>query len=153
MLLSRFSTTHVGVALAALVFGGLLALPVHAQSSDSTGTITVRVGGLDSNNGTVRAELTTRENYNEDGNIRAASLSIQNTSAEWTIEEVPSGTYAVRLYHDANGNGELDTNMFGVPQEPFGFSNNVRGTMGPPSFEKAAFSVEDETRSMTITVK
>jgi uncharacterized protein (DUF2141 family) len=32
-----------------------------------------------------------------------------------------------------------------VPREQYGFSNNARGFMGPPSFPDAAFSVEGKT--------
>ncbi|MFM7430954.1 MAG: DUF2141 domain-containing protein [Flammeovirgaceae bacterium] len=32
----------------------------------------------------------------------------------------------------------------GIPKEGYGFSNNVMGTMGPPSFEKAKFKLSGE---------
>jgi Uncharacterized protein conserved in bacteria len=99
--------------------------------------MTVHVDGLDSDEGTVRAELTTAQSYDANGNLRAAELAIQAKKAQWTIEDVPAGTYAVRVYHDKDNDDELDTNLVGVPQEAFGFSNDARGTMGPPDFEEA----------------
>ena len=30
----------------------------------------------------------------------------------------------------------------GIPKEGYGFSNNVTGLMGPPSFSKASFKYE-----------
>jgi uncharacterized protein (DUF2141 family) len=143
-----------GRLLSLLLVGGALALPVHAQSSGPpTGVLTVRVDGLDSNEGTVRVELTTEENYDREGNVRAATLPIRQQQAQWTVTGVPHGTYAVRLYHDEDDDGELDTNLFGVPQEAFGFSNDARGRMGPPDFEAAAFTLEGDSLSMTITAK
>ena len=59
--------------------------------------------------------------------------------------ELPPGTYAIGIFHDANLNNRLDNYFFGVPREQYGFSNNARGFMGPPSFEDAAFSVEGRT--------
>ena len=56
--------------------------------------------------------------------------------------ELPPGTYAIGIFHDANLNNRLDNYFFGVPREQYGFSNNARGFMGPPSFEDAAFLVE-----------
>lgn len=145
---------RVAAGLAVLLIGILLPTSLHAQSSDApTGTLTVHVDGLDSNEGTVRAELTTAENYDRDGYVRAATLSIQSEKARWTVEDVPHSTYAVRLYHDEDDDGELDTNMFGVPQEAFGFSNDARGSMGPPDFEEAAFTLESDSLSMTITAE
>ena len=59
--------------------------------------------------------------------------------------ELPPGTYAIGIFHDANLNNRLDNYFFGVPREQYGFSNNARGFMGPPSFEDASFLVEGKT--------
>lgn len=65
--------------------------------------------------------------------------------------ELPPGSYAIGIFHDANLNNRLDNYFFGVPREQYGFSNNARGFMGPPSFEDAAFSVEGKTE-ISITL-
>jgi len=59
----------------------------------------------------------------------------------FTIKGLGPGSYAIRAYHDINGNGQLDTNVLGIPSEPFAFSNNVSGNFGPATFEQAAFEV------------
>lgn len=46
-------------------------------------------------------------------------------------------SYAIAVYHDKNNNGKLDTNIFGIPSEVYGFSNDARGTFGPPSYSEA----------------
>jgi uncharacterized protein (DUF2141 family) len=56
----------------------------------------------------------------------------------------------VSSYHDKNDNGKLDTDALGFPTEGFGFSNDARGTTGPPPFAKAAFDLGNETKSVTI---
>jgi uncharacterized protein (DUF2141 family) len=61
------------------------------------------------------------------------------------IHDLPAGKYAIAGYHDENGNGKLDTNGFGMPEEGYGFSNNARGTFGPPSFTEAAFEFDGKT--------
>jgi uncharacterized protein (DUF2141 family) len=155
MNLSPFSLSRFlfGFVLALTFAGAVLAPPAYAQSDASGGTVSFRVVGLESDDGSVRAALNNQKNYDDDGSVRAAALSIEDGTARWTIEGVPPGTYAVRLYHDENDNGELDTNMFGVPQEPFGFSNDARGSMGPPDFDEAAFTVASDSLSMTITAE
>lgn len=65
--------------------------------------------------------------------------------------EVAPGTYAIGIFHDANLNNRLDNYFFGVPREQYGFSNNARGFMGPPSFDDAAFTVEGKTE-ISITL-
>lgn len=58
-----------------------------------------------------------------------------------TTLTLPPGRYAVALFQDTKGTGKLESNFFGVPTVPYGFSNNARGTMGPPGFDAAAFEV------------
>ncbi len=50
------------------------------------------------------------------------------------------------MYQDLNGNGKLDTNLFGVPKEPWGTSANVRPRMRAPRFEEGALNVNGSTR-------
>jgi uncharacterized protein (DUF2141 family) len=142
------------LGLAGLLYGALLVSPIHAQSSASpAGALTVEVVGLDSDDGTVRVALDDASSYEEDENVRAASISVQDGTAQWIVADVSPGTYAVRLYHDENGNEELDTNLLGIPQEAFGFSNDAGGRFGPPDFEDAAFTLPADSLSITITAK
>ncbi len=46
--------------------------------------------------------------------------------------EVPPGRYALQLYRDDNGNGQLDLSPRGVPLEPVGFSANPPLARGKP---------------------
>ena len=68
------------------------------------------------------------------------------------FENLVPGDYAISVMHDANENDELDSNAFGIPKEGFGFSNDVMGMFGPPSFNKAKFSFTGENK-ITITLK
>lgn len=63
------------------------------------------------------------------------------------------GTYAVKVFHDVNDNGVLDTNWMGIPKEPYGFSNDAMGTFGPPSFQQASFKVGVGTNAVRIRMK
>lgn len=69
------------------------------------------------------------------------------------FEGVPSGTYAVSIIHDANENGELDSNFFGIPNEGFGFSNDAMGTFGPPGFDKASFTLGADKKNVSISMR
>jgi uncharacterized protein (DUF2141 family) len=67
-----------------------------------------------------------------------------------TFRNLPPGRYAVILFHDEHGNGRLDKNFWGVPTEPYGFSNDAQGILGPPSFEEAALSLDGSDRAIAI---
>lgn len=54
------------------------------------------------------------------------------------------GPFAIRVFHDANGNGALDKNFMGIPKEKYGFSNNPRIIAGPPKYAELLFEWSDK---------
>ena len=118
------------------------------------GSIILKVTGLDSENGQVRiAVFNASEKWLGDRPIYSSTIKVNGPSVTWRIDEVPAGDYGVAVFHDENSNGKMDKNMLGIPQEPYGFSNNVRVTFGPPKWEKAKFAVKDATAVVSIQVK
>ena len=82
--------------------------------------------------------------------LRMVNLPVDSRGqAEYAFKTLPAGNYAVSVTYDEDNNGELNTNFFGIPTELIGFSNNARGSFGPPSFEKAAF---DLTAHKTVII-
>ena len=45
-----------------------------------------------------------------------------------------------------NYNNEMDKNLLGVPKEQYGFSNDAKGSFGPPSFKDASFTVSGDMK-------
>ncbi len=68
------------------------------------------------------------------------------------VGELPPGRYAVAAYVDNNRNGRQDKNFLGMPQERYGFSNDARGSFGPPDFAAAAFDIGENAVSKTIHI-
>lgn len=63
------------------------------------------------------------------------------------------GTYALRAVHDINANGDIDVNKLGIPTEPFAFSNDAMGRMGPPSFREASFNVRSGRNAVKVKMR
>ncbi len=82
--------------------------------------------------------------------IKSAAGEGVNGKCEIQFEEIPFGPYAVAIYQDVNGNGKLDKGMFGIPDEPFAFSNNFKPRFGGPSFEKCRFEVKANNQTINI---
>ena len=75
----------------------------------------------------------------------AKSVAVTNNTISLKIANIKTGVYSVSLFHDENNNGVLDTKgLFGIPSEPYGFSNNPRTTFGPPSFENCTFLIDGD---------
>jgi uncharacterized protein (DUF2141 family) len=82
--------------------------------------------------------------------IRTSAVSPE---LEVNFENLKYGTYAISIIHDENENDKLDTNLFGVPKEGFGFSNDVMGSFGPPSFEKSKLSWQGNSVPISIKLR
>lgn len=80
-------------------------------------------------------------------------ITNEKSTQTFTIDVKP-GVYAIGIFYDLNDNNKLDTNLFGIPKEPYAFSNNVFGKFGPPKFEKASFKVrKNSPTNLSIDLK
>jgi uncharacterized protein (DUF2141 family) len=109
----------------------------------AVGALQVVVSGFRSAEGEVAIALFgTSEDYEQQSNaVREAWLDVDGEEVVWSVPDLPPGYYAVVAFHDENGNRELDVRFFGLPKEPFGFSNDARGMFGPPRFDAAKFEI------------
>ncbi len=124
------------------------------EEDKNTGSLTIVITGLENDDGEVLITVSnSRENYESDNPaFIGMKVKIENRKAEYTFEELPVGEYAIKLFHDENMDGELDTNFLGIPTEDYGFSNNVRGTFGPADYDDAKFLFEQTEMIMNISV-
>lgn len=68
-------------------------------------------------------------------------------------KQLKAGEYAVAVFLDINGNGQLDTNILGIPTEPYGFSGTKHPKFRAPKFDEAAFSLTKQHQNIRITLK
>ncbi len=132
----------------------LAALPVaaHAETATGTATLTLTVSGLQPKGAISLGLFGSQAGYDAGDSITGAQQAVTGDTVVLTFKDLAPGDYGIKFYHDANGNGKLDTNPFGMPVEPFGFSNNARGQFGPAGWDKAAFTVTAGANTHAITV-
>ena len=75
-----------------------------------------------------------------------AAVPAQEGSTTVLIPNVPSGDYGVVVLHDENENMRLDRNLFGMPREQWGMSNNPPAHSSAPKFKRARFSLRGDTQ-------
>lgn len=105
--------------------------------------------GLDNDDGDVHIALYDKAEAfpDSDGMLAERIVVIRDKRARVRFDDLAAGTYAVAVYHDADGDHDFDQGPFGIPLENFGFSRGARAFLGPPSFADAAFEVQEpETR-------
>lgn len=72
---------------------------------------------------------------------KVKSVSKNEESVVFELEE---GEYAIGMMHDLNGNGKMEKNMFGIPKEPYGFSNNPGIWYRAPTFKECSFTLSED---------
>ena len=119
------------------------------------GSLDAGIHGFRSEKGQVIACLTTKPqnfpNYQDDPNTHHITIPTR-LAGTLVFDDLPSGTYALALIHDENGNGKLDT-MMGIPKEGFGFSKNPAIRFGPPSFKSAGVVIVGGRADESVKIK
>jgi len=123
------------------------------EGVNGTSNITVTLGGIKDVQGIVTAGLYNSEDgYKNGGSVRGAKVEVKADTVTINYSNLPEGEYAIKLFHDVNGDGEMATNLFGIPTEPFAFSNNAVGKMGPAKWKDAKFTISGSNTAHAITL-
>lgn len=136
--------TLIGIAI--LWIGGITS----AARADS---LTVVIQNIEADEGAIMLQVMAGESeFNEKASPIVSLMQRANAGQiSFSTSGLPAGEYAVRIMHDRNGNGELDSNFVGMPTEPWAFSNNATGRFGPPTWEQVKFSLAgDTTQNITL---
>jgi len=75
------------------------------------------------------------------GKLLRARVPIHGDAAGACFWLPAPGSYAVAVYHDANGDRDFNRNLRGLPNEGFGFSNDAPTKYGLPSLGSVRFRV------------
>lgn len=94
-----------------------------------------------------------QQGYIEDLPYKTLMSSSQDMKKAISLGDIPYGKYALIWHHDKNSNNQFDTNILGIPKEPYGFSNNVTSTFGPPEYDEITFIVDAESLSLVLLYK
>ena len=110
-------------------------------------TLKVNIDGFGNNKGKLYYQVVdTKEKP-----IKQSAEMIDNKRVIVEVKDLPAGKYAVRIFQDENNNTKMDKGMFGIPKEPWGLSNNIKATFGPPKFEDTLFELK-ANKEISITL-
>ncbi len=128
-----------------------------ASQDGATSKLTVQVAGARNNRGQIAIALfQDGAGFPGDKSKAFRTLQVridpQTLRAQVTLNDLPPGVYAVSVFHDENMNGQLDKNVFGIPKEGYGASNNLRRSMGPPKFAESKFQLDQPEKAIEISL-
>ncbi len=126
-----------------------------AAASDTDNVLAVHASGFDNSNGHAIAKLFSYEDNVLGRGRQEFTAQIRDGQADFRIGSLAPGAYALVVFHDENGNGEIDHNVLRLPREALGFSNHFSpGPLaGMPSFAKLRFEHATGYQRLDITVK
>jgi uncharacterized protein (DUF2141 family) len=128
-----------------------LAVPLAAQAA----TLTVRIGGVAKEGGVLRLALYDRQSYEGRDGKPVARLVVRAMPGETVavMKDVPPGTYALKTFQDETGGGKMKFNFLGMPEWPYGFSNDAVPVLSQPPFDKAAFTLPAVGTTITLHLR
>jgi uncharacterized protein (DUF2141 family) len=126
-----------------------LALFLYSGIIFSQHDITLEIKGVKQQGGTLYVSLfNSEQSYKKMDVYRSLEIKPFNETVSIGLT-IPSGEYFFSLFQDSNGNGELDSNIFGLPKELVGLSN-YDGKGIPGNFNRHKVLVNETTKNITV---
>lgn len=74
------------------------------------------------------------------------------SSVSFVVSDLEYGEYAIAVYQDKNADKKLNTGMFGIPKEPYAFSNNFKPKFSGPKYDDCKFTYSAEKNELSIAL-
>jgi uncharacterized protein (DUF2141 family) len=147
--MNNFKSIFIAAAMAGATISSV------AIAQDGAASLTITFAGIETTEGAVMGAVFDSEDaYNGKGApVRQIMVAADKAEVATQLAGLKPGRYAVKLFHDIDGDMKMSTNPFGMPTEPFAFSNDAVGNMGPAKWADAAFEVKAGENSARITIQ
>ncbi len=139
-------------ALTVFVSTLLLLMLLHAAPAAHAAEVRVVIEDVRSTSGVLRVQVLTATDAGEGPTVAQLMLPAVKPQVRATLHDLEPGRYAARVHHDLDGDGEMATNLVGMPTEPWGVSNDARGRFGPPPFQDMVVEVGVDGGELRMTL-
>lgn len=137
MQLTRFTS----VLMSAFISMGSIIL----SPAVTANTLHLEIDNIKNEDGKLLIQLFNSEkSYKENKAVKMAQVAAKKGQVKVTFNDLEQGEYAIRYFHDENSDNQMETNMFGMPTEGFGYSNNAQPNFGPASYEDMKFQLTEQ---------
>ncbi len=127
---------------------GMLALG--ASSVAMAADLTVNIPAVSQDKGYLMVALYKGEESFNKEQLTGIREKATNGEMVFTFNNLVAGDYAIMVFHDINGNGELDSNLLGLPKEPWGASLQGKKIFGAPEWKDVRFDMTDSNLSVEV---
>lgn len=140
----RISLRKLSLGLALGCTVAIAAAPARAAE------LTLDIGPITRAQGTVQIAVYASEAEFRKTMLRALREPARTGRLRVTVPGLPAGEYAVMVFHDLDGNDRLDTNLLGIPREPWGGSLRGKSVFGPPGWADVKFTLPAGGETLAI---
>ena len=147
--MTQFKSIFTALAMAGATISSV------AIAQDAASTLTLNFTGIATTEGKVMGVIFDSEDaFNGKGApVRMIMITADKAQVAAQFDGLKPGRYAIKSFHDLDGDHKMGTNPFGMPTEPFAFSNNAVGNMGPAKWADAAFEIKAGDNAHSIAFK
>lgn len=93
------------------------------------------------------------ESFQAQAEVTSIVRSTSGKPLSVAVDFPAAGDYVLAAFHDLNGNGKLDVNLFGVPTEPYGFGRVPPSKWRAPTFKEIATKIAPGGNSKEVVLK
>ena len=136
------------------VLGNLMLFP--GAKAGVNGSLRVTVDGLKEQKGQVCFSVfSSRKGFPRDDKraLQGRCVKVDKSPVMVNFGNLKAGSYAIAVIHDANADGNLNSNFFGIPTEGIGFSRNPMILTGPPKFGDSVVLVAGPSTDIQIKLQ
>lgn len=137
-----------GVIPAALLTTTLI-YPQTASAEPDKARLTLTITNIKEHKGALSLGIYDAAGYETDKTVNGGSIPVTGETVTATFD-LPPGQYGIKMFHDVDGDGKMGANPFGMPTEPFAFSNSAPAQFGPAKWDAAKFDVAAPSTAHTI---
>ena len=143
-------TRTAGIALATAFLAAAASLSV-ATTDANAGEVRITITGYALGDGAIRvAAFESDDDFAAQHWAAKVEVEPSGERTEVVFSDLPAGEYGFVAFQDSDGNGDISKSFIGAPKEAYGFSNQARGLMGPPSFEEARVRIPSGPLALDI---
>ncbi|PSB25725.1 DUF2141 domain-containing protein [Stenomitos frigidus] len=141
-------------AIALLTLSSLILAPI--ASAELKSNLTIEIDGLKNQKGELCFKLFSSSFDFPDNDKNAVvrrCIKITEDPLKITLKDVASGSYAIAVFQDLNGDRVLNRNTKGIPTEGYGFSNNPITRQDLTRYGDCVFLLAGATETIKIKIK
>lgn len=149
-----FLETALGILapVPAVLVAAAILFPGSAAADPAKAKLSLTVTNITQHSGALQIAVYDQAGYDADKVVAASTVAVTADTATTTFD-LPAGQYGIKMFHDVNGDGKMSTNPFGMPTEPFAFSNNAPAQFGPAAWDAAKFALPAAGATQTIKLQ